>query len=75
MPHGIIEITQEPETQTTPAMSPRAFADQYAAIVAEHRIQEYALKARPRRRDLSSWFALAIASGAIIALALVYFGN
>jgi hypothetical protein len=73
MPHGILEASPEPETQPSPAMSQHVFADQYAAILAEHSVQEYALEARPRRRDLPSWFAIAIASGAVIALAVVYF--
>jgi hypothetical protein len=73
MPHGVLEITQEPETQSGPAMSPRVFADQYAAILAEQSVQNYALQARPRRHNLPWWFALAIASGALLAVVVLYF--
>jgi hypothetical protein len=73
MPHGILEIAPEAETQRSTAMSPRVFADQYAAILAEHSIQDYARQVERRRRDLSKWFALAIASGVLIAAAFVYF--
>jgi hypothetical protein len=71
MPRGTLEISPEAETQTSPAMRPHLFIDQYAGLVAEHSVQNYALKARPRR--LPSRFALAIASGVIVALAFVYF--
>jgi hypothetical protein len=73
MPRDFREIAAEPEPRSKSQAAAHAFAHQYAAIIAEHNIQNYALHQRRRVRPLPSWMALAIAAGGVIALAFIYF--
>jgi hypothetical protein len=73
MPRDIPEIAAQPESQSKSQAAAHAFANQYAAIIAEHNIQNYALQQRRRGRALPNWMALAITAGGAIALAFVYF--
>ena len=69
----IIEIV--PESQPSHGRSEasaRLFAEQYAARIAEQNIQDHGQQLQRRTFSLPSWLALAIASGAIIASAIVY---
>ena len=67
----IIEIT--PENDPRSRSEATAFANQYAALLAEHAIQnnDQSLKRHPI--GLSVWMAFAVAAGAAIASAFVYF--
>jgi hypothetical protein len=71
MPGDIIKITPEPDPRSK--SQPAAFADQYAAIRAEIALQNSDQALRGHSPSLSGWFALAVASGAAVALGFVYF--
>lgn len=71
MPGDVIEIAPEPDSRLRPKVAP--FANQYAAILAEHALQNNELAQQRRSPRFSTWLALAFASGAVIALAFVYF--
>jgi len=66
----VIEISPEPDPRSRSEAT--AFANQYAAILAEHAIQSNDQSLQRRSLGLSSWLAFAVASGAIIAFAFVY---
>jgi hypothetical protein len=70
MPGDVIEITPENDPRSRPQCTP--FANQHAAILAEHSIQSNDQSLQRRSLGLSSWLAFAVASGAIIAFAFVY---
>ena len=70
MPGDVIEIAPEPDP---PAKSHSSvFAEQYAAIRAEHAIQNSEQALRGGSSNLTNWLALAVASGAAVALGFVY---
>ncbi|MGH9746149.1 MAG: hypothetical protein ACRD59_08575 [Candidatus Acidiferrales bacterium] len=74
MPGDIIEIVPESEPSGSQSdATARLFAEQYAAFIAEQNIHAHAQQMQRHRYGLPTWLALAIASGAIIALAFVYF--
>jgi hypothetical protein len=66
----IIEITPENEPRSRPEAT--AFANQRAALLAEHAIQNNDQSLR-RPAGLSRWMAFAVATGAAVASAFVYF--
>jgi hypothetical protein len=71
MPGDVIEITPEPDPRSRPQST--AFANQYTAILAEHAIQNNDPSLQRRAAGLSTWLAFAVAAGAVIASAFVYF--
>jgi hypothetical protein len=73
MPREIPEIAVGPQPQTKSQAAAHALANQYAAIIAEHNIQNHALQQRRRGRTLPNWMAFAVAAGGAIALAFIYF--
>jgi hypothetical protein len=70
MPGEIIEIMPDNDPRSRPEDT--AFASQYAALLAEHAIQNNDQSLR-RHVGLSVWMAFAVAAGAVIASAFVYF--
>jgi hypothetical protein len=70
MPGDVIEITPEPDPRSRSEAT--VFANQYAAILAEHAVQNNDQSLQRRSLGLSRWLAFAVASGAIIAFAFVY---
>jgi hypothetical protein len=71
MPGDIIEITPDSDPKSRPEAT--AFADQYASLLAEHAIQNNDQSLRRHAVGLSVWMAFAVAAGAVIACAFVYF--
>ena len=71
MPGEIIEITPDNDPRSRPEAT--AFANQYAALLAEHAIQNNDLSLKRHPIGLSVWMAFAVAAGAAIASAFVYF--
>ena len=71
MPGDIIEITPEPDPRTKP--QPAAFAGPHTEIHAEITSQSSEQALRGRSPNLPRWLALAVASGAVVALGFVYF--
>ena len=71
MPGDIIEITPENDPRSKPEAT--AFANQYAALLAEHAIQNNDQSLRRHASGLSVWMAFAVAAGVVIASAFVYF--
>ncbi len=71
MPGEIIEIM--PDDDPRPRPEATAFANQYAALLAEHAIQNNDQSLRRHAVGLSVWMAFAVAAGAVIASAFVYF--
>jgi hypothetical protein len=73
MPRDIIEIASEPDSRSRSAAASSIFASQHAAMLAEHEIQNSDIQLHRRRTGLPSWLALAVATGAAVAVAFVYF--
>ncbi|HEY2109847.1 MAG TPA: hypothetical protein VGH17_08095 [Candidatus Acidoferrales bacterium] len=71
MPGDIIEITPDNDPRSRPEAT--AFANQHAALLAEHAIQNNDQSLRRHAPGLSVWIAFAVAAGAVIASAFVYF--
>jgi hypothetical protein len=71
MPGEIIEIMPDNDPRSRP--EDNAFASQYAALLAEHAIQNNDQSLRRHAVGLSVWMAFAVAAGAVIASAFVYF--
>jgi hypothetical protein len=71
MPGDIIEIMPDDDPRSRPEAT--AFANQYAALLAEHAIQNNDQSLRRHAVGLSVWMAFAVAAGAVIASAFVYF--
>ncbi|MFY9730678.1 MAG: hypothetical protein WB723_04245 [Candidatus Acidiferrales bacterium] len=71
MPGEIIEIMPDNDPRSRPEAA--AFANQYAALLAEHAIQNNDQSLRRHAVGLSVWMAFAVAAGAVIASAFVYF--
>ena len=71
MPGEIIEIMPDNDSRSRPEAA--AFANQYAALLAEHAIQNNDQSLRRHTVGLSVWMAFAVGAGAIIASAFVYF--
>jgi hypothetical protein len=71
MPGEIIEIMPDNDPRSRPEAA--AFANQYAALLAEHAIQNNDQSLRRHAAGLSIWMAFAVAAGAVIASAFVYF--
>jgi hypothetical protein len=71
MPGDIIEITPDDDPRLRPEAA--AFAGQHAALLAEHAIQNNDQSLRRHPVGLSVWMAFAVAAGAVIACAFVYF--
>jgi hypothetical protein len=71
MPGDIIEITPDNDPRSRPEAT--AFANQHAALLAEHAIQNNDQSLRRHAVGLSVWMAFAVAAGAVIATAFVYF--
>jgi hypothetical protein len=71
MPGDIIEIT--PDNDPRPRPEAAAFADQHAALLAEHALQNNDQSLRRHAVGLSVWMAFAVVAGAVIACAFVYF--
>jgi|HubBroStandDraft_6_1064221.scaffolds.fasta_scaffold1762696_1 hypothetical protein len=71
MPRDVIEITPENDSKSKPQAT--AFANQHAAILAEHAIQNSDQSLRRHATGLSVWTAFAVAAGAAVASAFVYF--
>jgi hypothetical protein len=71
MPGDIIEIMPDSDPGSRPEAA--AFANQYAALLAEHAIQNNDQSLRRHTVGLSVWMAFAVAAGAAIASAFVYF--
>ena len=71
MPGDIIEITPDNDPRSRPEAT--AFANQHAALLAEHAIQNNDQSLRRHAVGLSVWIALAVAAGAVIASVFVYF--
>lgn len=69
-PGDIIKIAPEPDPPVKSHSS--VFAEQYAAIRAEHAIQNNEQALRVGSSNLKHWLALAVASGAAVALGFVY---
>jgi hypothetical protein len=67
----IIEITPENDPRSRPEAT--AFANQHAALLAEHAIQNNDQSLQHRTIGLSGWMAFAVAAGAAVAGAFVYF--
>jgi len=71
VPRDVIEIVPEPDPhkrRTVPV-----FEHQYAAMSAEQALQNNDQSLQRRSPGLPRWLALAVASGAIIALTFIYF--
>lgn len=71
MPGEIIEITPENDPRARPEAT--AFANQYAALLTEQALQNNDQSLRRHAVGLSVWMAFAVAAGAVIASAFVYF--
>jgi hypothetical protein len=71
MPGDVIEITPENDPGSKPEAT--AFANQYAALLAEHAIQNNDQSLRRHTPPMSAWMAFAVAAGAAVASAFVYF--
>jgi hypothetical protein len=71
MPGDVIEITPENDPRSRPEAT--TFANQYAALLAEQAIQNNDQSLRHHNVGLSVWMAFAVAAGAVIASAFVYF--
>ena len=71
MPREIIEIMPDNDPRSRPEAA--AFANQYAALLAEHAIQNNDQSLRRHAVGLSVWMAFAVAAGAVIASAFIYF--
>ena len=71
MPGDIIEIT--PDNDPRPRPEAAVFADQHAALLAEHALQNNDQSLRRHAVGLSVWMAFAVAAGAVIACAFIYF--
>ena len=71
MPGDVIEITPENDPRAKPEAA--SFANQYAALLAEHAIQNHDQSLQRRTAGLSGWIAFAVAAGAAVAGAFVYF--
>ena len=71
MPGDIIEITPENDPRAKPEAT--SFANQYAVLLAEHAIQNSDQSLHRRTTGLSGWMVLAVAAGAVVAGAFVYF--
>ena len=71
MPGDVIEITPENDPRSSPEAT--AFANQYAALLAEQAIQNNYQSLRRHDVGLTIWVAFAVAAGAVIASAFVYF--
>jgi hypothetical protein len=71
MPGDVIEIA--PDSGPRSRSEEAAFANHYAAILAEHAIQSNDQDLQRRTPGLSSWLVLAFPSGAVIAVVFVYF--
>ena len=66
----VIEITPDNDPKSRPEAT--AFASQYAALLAEHAIQNND-QSLQRPAGLSKWVAFAALAGAAVASAFVYF--
>jgi hypothetical protein len=71
MAGDIIEITPENDSKLRPEAA--AFANQYAALLAEHAIQNNDQSFQRHAAGLSIWMAFAVAAGAAVASVFVYF--
>jgi len=74
MPRDIIEIAPETDFRSKLPPTSKVFSEQYAALLAEHAIQNNDQQLQRRHRyGLPSWLALAVATGAVVAFAFVYY--
>ena len=71
MPGDVIEITPDNDPRSRPEAA--AFANQYAALLAEHAIQNNDQNLRHRDVGLTIWVVFAIVAGATVASAFLYF--
>jgi hypothetical protein len=71
MPGDVIEITPENDPRSRPEAT--AFANQYAALLAEQAIQYNDQSLRRHDIGLTIWVVFAVAAGATVASAFVYF--
>ena len=71
MPGDVIEITPENDPRSTPEAA--AFANQYAALLAEQSIQTSDHSLRRHNVGLTIWVVFAVVAGAAVAAAFVYF--
>ncbi len=71
MPGDVIEITPENDPRSRPEAT--AFANQYAALLAEQAIHNNDQSLRRHDVGLTIWMVFAVAAGATVASAFVYF--
>jgi hypothetical protein len=71
MPGEVIEITPESDPRARPEAT--AFANQYAALLAEQAIQNSDQSLRRHDAGLTIWVAFAVLAGATVASAFLYF--
>ena len=71
MPGDVIEITPENDPRSRPEAA--AFANQYAALLAEQAIQTSDHSLRRHNVGLTIWVVFAVVAGAAVAAAFVYF--
>lgn len=71
MPGDVIEITPENDPRARPEAT--AFANQYAALLAEHAIQNNDQNLRRPDIGLTIWVVFAVVAGATVASAFLYF--
>jgi hypothetical protein len=67
----VIEIAPENDPRSRPEAT--AFANRYAALLAEHAIQNNDQSLRHRDVGLSIWVAFAFVAGATVASLFIYF--
>jgi hypothetical protein len=71
MPGDVIEITPENDPRSRPEAT--AFANQYAALLAEQAIQNSDQSLRRHDVGLTIWVVFAVIAGAAVASAFIYF--
>jgi hypothetical protein len=71
MPGDVIEITPENDPRCRPEAA--AFANQYAALLAEQAIQNSDQSFRRHNVGLTIWVVFSVVAGAAVAAAFVYF--
>jgi hypothetical protein len=71
MPGDVIEITPENDPRSRPEAA--AFANQYAALLAEQAIQTSDQSLRRHNVGLTIWVVFAVVAGTAVAAAFVYF--
>lgn len=71
MPGDVIEITPENDPRSRPEAT--AFANQYAALLAEQAIHNNDQSLRRHDIGLTIWVVFAVVAGAAVASAFIYF--